>query len=154
MHFITKNSKANIYYIEDNDELRDNTVEILRLEGFHAAGCSCADEFYALVQSVVPDLVLCDIMLPGDDGHAVITNFRNNKAWSRIPFIFVTALTSRSEIRKSMNEGADDCLTKPFSVDELLATINSRLARASDLAQLEPGHLRKFSRHKFKHDVY
>jgi two-component system sensor histidine kinase/response regulator len=149
MHLPTNEKKANIYYIEDNDELRENTVEILRLEGFNAIGCSCADEFYGLMENEIPDLVLCDIMMPGDDGHAVIANFRANEAWSRIPFIFVTALTSRNEMRKSMDEGADDYLTKPFNVDELLTAINTRLSRAYELAQLESIHLEEFGRHKF-----
>jgi len=125
--------KKTIWFVEDNEELRNSTVEILCFEGFEATGCPSAEEFYEMLEQGQPDLVLCDIMLPGDDGHKVLEKFRSNPSCRKIPFIFVTALTNRKEMRRSMDEGADDYLTKPFGVEELLSAIQARMDRSSDL---------------------
>ena len=121
--------------IEDEPGLRDNLVTLLRLEGFEVA--AAADGATGLEEAArhPPDLVLCDIQMPGLDGHTVLTRLRADARLAGVSFIFITARTSLADLRAGMNLGADDYLPKPFTSEELLAAVEARLCRAEITAR-------------------
>lgn len=122
-----------ILIIEDDTIIRENTAELLELAHFQVktapngkVGCSAAKEFK-------PDLIICDIMMPELDGYGVLHVLSKDTKTASIPFIFLTAKAEKSEIRKGMELGADDYLTKPFEDTELLKTIEMRLKKVDAL---------------------
>lgn len=121
--------------IEDDPAYLDNIELILRMEGFRVLKALCVESAFALLQDEIPDLILCDIMMPGIDGHTFFDMLKRDKPLAVIPFIFVTALSRRDDIRKGMAAGVDDYLTKPFSKEELVAAVCGRLARVETLRQ-------------------
>ncbi|MEE9168718.1 MAG: response regulator, partial [bacterium] len=88
-----------------------------------------------LTQPSLPDLIVCDIMMPGLDGFGILKNVRENPATAMIPFIFLTGRAEKLNMRKGMEGGADDYLTKPFSAPEIIAAINTRLKKKANLDQ-------------------
>lgn len=123
-----------ILLIEDNEEIRDNMAEILEMSNYKVLTAQDGKEGVALVVQHKPDLIVCDIMMPVLDGYGVIHMLQKNPETQNIPFIFLTAKAERAEIRKGMDLGADDYITKPFSGTELLNAIETRL-RKSDLVK-------------------
>ena len=119
-----------ILLIEDNLEVRENTTEILQLANYHVLQAGNGKEGVELAKAQQPDLIICDIMMPELDGYGVLFMLSKDPKTAGIPFIFLTAKTDRSDVRKGMNMGADDYLTKPFNEMELLDTIESRLKRS------------------------
>jgi CRP-like cAMP-binding protein len=119
-----------ILLIEDNTEMRENTAEILEFAGYHVATAVNGREGIQKARDESPDLILCDIMMPEMDGYAVLFLLNKDPKTAGIPFIFLTAKADKSEIRKGMNLGADDYLTKPYEEMELLDTIESRFKRS------------------------
>lgn len=115
--------------IEDNKDIRDNIVEILGLAGYEVSEAGDGKAGMALAITHLPDIILCDIMMPELDGYGVLYMLRKNEATSTIPFIFITAKSERLDLRKGMEMGADDYLTKPFDDMELLNAIESRLRK-------------------------
>lgn len=122
-----------ILIIEDDTIMRENTAEILELASFQVAtapngkaGCAAAKEFR-------PDLIVCDIMMPELDGYGVLHVLSKDPKTASIPFIFLSAKAERSEVRKGMELGADDYLTKPFEDTELLNAIEMRLKKLDNL---------------------
>ncbi|MCA0133386.1 response regulator [Winogradskyella alexanderae] len=124
---------AKLLLIEDDIVLRDNTAELLELADYSVVKVSNGKEGIKLALTNPPDLIICDIMMPKMDGYEVLEKLSKNKKLKYIPFIFLSAKTEHSDIRKGMNLGADDYITKPFTEDELLSAIKSRLAKASIL---------------------
>ncbi|GAB3882890.1 response regulator [Spirosoma agri] len=122
-----------ILLIEDNDDIRDNTAEILELTGYTVLTAENGKLGVEKALDTKPDLVICDIMMPVLDGYGVLRIFNKNPQLSGVPFIFLTAKTERSEFRKGMELGADDYLTKPFDESELLSAIEGRLNRFQHL---------------------
>lgn len=118
-----------ILIIEDNEDIRGNVIEILELAQYKAFGASNGKEGIDLAVKHKPDLILCDIMMPQLDGYGVLYVLKKNPATSTIPFIFITAKADRIDMRKGMDLGADDYLTKPFDDMELLNAIESRLKK-------------------------
>ncbi|HIJ87926.1 MAG TPA: response regulator transcription factor [Desulfuromonadales bacterium] len=118
-----------ILIIEDDETSRFYMEFFLKKEGFDVRCAIDGHSGLDLLYKERPDLVLCDIMMPDMDGHTVLEAVRKERAFADIPFIFVTALTDRAAVRQGMNEGADDYLPKPFSTDELLAAVSSRICR-------------------------
>jgi two-component system response regulator AtoC len=123
-----------ILYIEDDEEIRDNVSELLSAEGFTPVTAATGEEGLRVALEDPPDLILCDISLPGMDGYAVIRAVSEYPQTETIPFIFVSARADRAEIRHGMNLGADDYVTKPFGRVELLDAIRSRLSRTKSFA--------------------
>lgn len=118
-----------IVIIEDDPSYSDMMKTILCLEGFEVRTASDGPSGLAMLRERCPDLILCDIMMPGMDGYAVLDAVKDDTAIGDIPFIFVTALGEREQVRGGMSAGADDYLPKPFSAAELLAAVTGRLRR-------------------------
>ena len=119
-----------ILLIEDEPQMRRNILRMLELEGFTAHGAEDGVQGVAMAIAERPDLVLCDVTMPGLDGYGVLTQLQANPLTASIPFIFLTAKGERADLRAGMNLGADDYLVKPVAIDELLAAIEARFAKA------------------------
>jgi len=132
-----------ILLIEDNTELRENTSEILSLASYEVIAAENGKAGVAMAQQEKPDLIVCDIMMPELDGYGVLHILGKHSDTSAIPFIFLTARTEKSDIRKGMNLGADDYLIKPFEQTELLNAIETRLRKRQlptrDYSNTPPG---------------
>ncbi|MBC6609161.1 response regulator [Hymenobacter sp. BT188] len=122
-----------ILLIEDNDFIRENTAEILEMTGYNVITAENGKVGIEKALETRPDLVVCDIMMPVLDGYGVLHIFNQNPQLSGVPFIFLTAKTERNDLRKGMELGADDYLTKPFDSSELLSAIAGRLNRFQHL---------------------
>lgn len=118
-----------ILLIEDNQEIRENIAEILELDGFEVLTAENGKEGLDLAQDELPDLIVCDIMMPVMDGYTVLYFLSKDSKTSDIPFIFLTAKAERFDFRKGMEMGADDYITKPFEDVELINAIRSRLRK-------------------------
>ncbi|WP_017720851.1 hybrid sensor histidine kinase/response regulator [Kamptonema formosum] len=118
-----------ILVIEDEQAIRENILELLDAEEFEAVGAENGKIGIQLAAQTLPDLILCDVMMPEIDGHGVLTQLRQNPATETIPFIFLTALADKTDTRKGMELGADDYLTKPCTPGELLTAIQTRLEK-------------------------
>jgi CRP-like cAMP-binding protein len=118
-----------VLLIEDNNDVRENTSEILKLAKYNVITAKNGKEGVEMAEKDKPDIIICDIMMPVLDGHGVLHMLSKNEETSGIPFIFLTAKAERSDMRKGMEMGADDYLTKPFDDTELLNAIESRLKK-------------------------
>lgn len=119
-----------ILLIEDNKDMRENTAEILELSQYKVFTAKNGKEGVELAQKNKPDLIICDIMMPVLDGYGVLHLLSKNTETASIPFIFLTAKAERTDLRKGMEMGADDYVTKPFDDIELLNAVESRLKKA------------------------
>ncbi|MFT4523356.1 MAG: DNA-binding response OmpR family regulator [Bacteroidia bacterium] len=124
-----------ILVIEDNTEIRENLIEILELDGYKTLEAADGTEGAMKAQEFIPDLILCDIMMPKLDGFGVLHILSGNENTMRIPFIFLTAKTEQTDVRKGMSLGADDYIMKPFDEMNLLTAIKNRLAKYDSMAQ-------------------
>lgn len=124
-----------ILLIEDNDEIRENTAEILELANYKVDTAANGKIGVEKALECLPDLIICDIMMPVLDGYGVLHLLHKNETLKNVPFIFLTAKSERGDFRKGMEMGADDYITKPFSDIELLTAIESRLKKAALLKQ-------------------
>jgi len=125
-----------ILLIEDDTILRENTAELLELSGYKVMTASNGKVGVKLAKTKSPDIIVCDIMMPELDGYGALNVLSKNKTTRFIPFIFLSAKTENQDIRKGMNLGADDYITKPFTEEDLICAIESRLAKASILKDL------------------
>jgi CRP/FNR family transcriptional regulator, cyclic AMP receptor protein len=124
-----------ILLIEDNDDIRNNTAEILELANYKVVTAENGKLGVEKAIDYIPDLIICDIMMPVLDGYGVLHAIHKNEAVQNTPFIFLTAKTERGDFRKGMELGADDYITKPFDGTELLNAVDSRLKKADLLKQ-------------------
>lgn len=124
-----------ILVIEDWADTRNFFVECLKAEGFYAIGAENGRIGVQLAQEHLPNLIICDIMMPELDGYTVLTTLRQDPSSVTIPFIFVTGKVTRADLRKGMDLGADDYLAKPCTVDELLNAVAARLEKQASLRQ-------------------
>jgi CheY-like chemotaxis protein/CRP-like cAMP-binding protein len=122
-----------ILIIEDDIALRENTAELLELAHYDVFTAANGLVGVALAKKELPDLIVCDIMMPEVDGYEVLEKLAADSTTNKIPFIFLSAKTEYKAIRKGMNMGADDYLTKPFEEEQLLNAIASRIAKAAIL---------------------
>lgn len=120
--------------IEDNDDIREGTAEILDLAGYETFTAKNGKIGVDLAVKHLPDIILCDIMMPELDGYGVLYLLQKNPQTVNIPFIFLTAKAERADMRKGMEMGADDYLTKPFDDVELFNSIESRLKKKNKTA--------------------
>src|SRR5665213_84122 len=129
-----------ILLIEDNDDIRENSAEILELSNYKVIVAENGKTGIEKALEYLPDLIICDIMMPVLDGYGVLHAVHKNDAIKNTPFIFLTAKTERNDFRKGMESGADDYITKPFEGTELLNAVDSRLKKIDLLKQeLVPG---------------
>lgn len=117
--------------IEDNIAVRENLQEILELSEYEVVAAENGKRGVELAKAISPDLIICDIMMPDLDGYGVLRILSKRPETAGIPFIFLTAKTEKSDIRKGMNLGADDYITKPFEEDDLLEAIETRLKKST-----------------------
>lgn len=118
-----------ILLIEDNPDVRENTSEILMLAGYNVVTAENGRIGVEKARQTNPDLIICDIMMPELEGYGVLHMLSKDTKTSTVPFIFLTAKTEKSDIRKGMNMGADDYITKPFDETELLEAVEMRLKK-------------------------
>lgn len=122
-----------ILLIEDEKVLRDNLRELIELNGLNIKTAANGEEALQMLSTVMPDLIICDIKMPGMSGYDVLDKVRSIPEFVAIPFIFLSAKVESEDIRTGMNLGADDYLTKPVTRHDLLSAIHSRLKRADVL---------------------
>ncbi|NLD33701.1 MAG: response regulator transcription factor [Clostridiales bacterium] len=133
-----------IYSVEDDQSIRDLVLYALKQSGFEAEGFAEGQSFREAVQREIPELVLMDQMLPGVDGETLLLELRHNPRTAHVPVIMLTAKGSEMDKVRSLDNGADDYLVKPFGVMELLSRVKAVLRRAApqeELRRLEIGTL-------------
>jgi two-component system, sensor histidine kinase and response regulator len=118
-----------ILIVEDEDTIRENIRDILRADNFIVVEAENGRIGIEMALEEHPNLILCDVMMPEADGYEVLSEIRLNSATQLIPFIFLTAKTTREDVRAGMDLGADDYLNKPFTRQELLSAVTTRLAK-------------------------
>lgn len=119
-----------IYIVEDNTEIRELEQYALESSGYSVETFPAAAPFYAAVAQSTPDLVLLDIMLPGEDGLSVLRNLRSRPETRETPILLVTAKSTELDTVKGLDLGADDYITKPFGIMELISRVKARLRSA------------------------
>ena len=124
-----------ILLIEDNNEVRENLAEILELSNYRVFTAEDGKKGVEIALRETPDLIVCDIMMPVLDGYGVLHLLNKHIETYGIPFIFLTAKSEKADLRKGMEMGADDYLTKPFEGIELLNAIEIRLKKAASIKQ-------------------
>lgn len=122
-----------ILVIEDEMFVRENIVDLLEAEDFEVFSTENGILGILWAQENTPDLVICDVMMPEMSGHDVLAEMRELPETSLMPFIFLTAMSDKGDIRHGMELGADDYLTKPFTRDDLLSAISTRLLKHARL---------------------
>lgn len=121
-----------IYYIEDDGNIRELVIYALKASGFQTVGFENARDFYRGIKSVLPDLILLDVMLPDEDGITVLRKLKKDDKFKRIPVIMLTAKSSEYDKVIGLDQGADDYVTKPFGVMELVSRVKAVLRRSSE----------------------
>ena len=122
-----------ILVIEDELFVRENIVDLLEAEDFEVFSTENGIMGILWAQENIPDMVICDVMMPEMNGHEVLETMRNLPSLTLTPFIFLTAMADKGDMRQGMKLGADDYLTKPFTRTDLLSAINSRLVKQEKL---------------------
>lgn len=120
-----------VYCVEDDESIRQLIVYALENGGFESEGFEDGDEFFSRISSSIPDLILLDIMLPGDDGLKILEKLKSNSTLKDIPVIMLTAKTSEYDKVKGLDMGADDYISKPFGVMELISRVKAVLRRTN-----------------------
>ncbi|WP_404786080.1 response regulator transcription factor [Altericista sp. CCNU0014] len=126
-----------ILVIEDEVSVRENLVDLLEANDYEAI---CAENGYIgaiWASEHIPDLIICDVMMPEVNGHEVLEALRQSPTTAMIPFIFLTAMSDTKSIRKGMELGADDYLTKPFESIDLLKSVEIKLKKKADLEKIQ-----------------
>lgn len=119
-----------IYVVEDDSNIREIETFSLKNSGYSVMEFECARDFYKKLGERVPNLIILDIMLPDEDGLNIIKKLRANPETKRVPIILVTAKTSEIDMVKGLDAGADDYITKPFGIMELIARVKAMLRRS------------------------
>ncbi len=128
---------ALIYVVEDDINIQEIETFALSNVGFEVKGFANAADFYRTMEQVLPDLILLDIMLPDEDGLSIVKHIREEKETAAIPVIMVTAKTTEIDKVKGLDLGADDYITKPFGVMELISRVKALLRRTGALTDKE-----------------
>ena len=123
-----------IYCVEDDDGIRELITCALKTGGYEVNSFSCADEFAEGLRRKIPSLILLDIMLPGKDGLAILSELKSSGLYADIPVIMLTARSSELDKVNGLENGADDYITKPFGIMELLSRVKAVLRRSGHAA--------------------
>lgn len=126
---------ALIYIVEDDENIREIEMFALKNAGYEVQGFDCAAAFYTRLKEKVPALVLLDVMLPDEDGLAIVKRLRFTAETRKLPIIMATAKTSEIDKVKGLDIGADDYITKPFGVMELISRVKALMRRSSGMEQ-------------------
>ncbi|MGD2179566.1 EAL domain-containing response regulator [Lusitaniella coriacea] len=143
-----------ILAIEDDDRVRDNIQDILELEDFEVITAKNGIMGLQLIRQQIPDLIICDVMMPEMDGYAVLNTLRQKKETAAIPLILLTAKANRNDWRKGMELGADDYLTKPFTPEELLKAIAACIKKRTAIKQQYTSQLQQVSDQLYRQLYY
>lgn len=119
-----------ICILEDDDNIREIENFALKNCGFVTEPAASAKEFWGIMEHKIPQLILLDIMLPDEDGISILTKLKKNPEWKKVPVILVTAKTSEMDKVKGLDTGADDYISKPFGVLELISRVKAVLRRS------------------------
>jgi len=119
-----------IFIVEDDESIREIVIYALKSAGFEATGFETGEEFLTALDTELPSLVLLDIMLPEDDGLTILKRLRNTPKTKQLPVILLTAKNSEYDKVKGLDMGADDYISKPFGVMELISRVNAVLRRS------------------------
>ncbi len=125
-----------ILIIEDETQTRNIFLKCLAFEGFQAVGACDGKTGIEMAQKHRPDLVVCDIMMPDMDGYSVLSALRKMEQTASIPLVFLSAKVTMADLRRGMELGADDYLTKPCSIEQFLTAVSTRLERQAQLERL------------------
>ena len=134
-----------IYIVEDDASIRELELYALKSSGFSVEGFDSAQPFYAALKKQLPELIILDIMLPGEDGLSVLKQLRMNQNTQTVPVMMITARGAELDKVKGLDMGADDYITKPYNIPILLARVKAVLRRGGGLAEpdvVEAGGLR------------
>src|SRR5262245_55364487 len=126
-----------ILVIEDEPEMRRNITALLRYQGYEPIAAHSGRQGIETARREMPDLILCDVMMPELDGYSVLQALQADPQLARIPFIFLTAKGEKEDLRSGMNLGADDYLTKPVANADLIRAIETRLRRSEQQVKRE-----------------
>ena len=126
-----------ILVIEDEPEMRRNITALLRYQGYEPIAAQSGRQGIDITRREMPDLILCDVMMPELDGYGVLQALQIDPQLARIPFIFLTAKGEKEDLRSGMNLGADDYLTKPVANSDLIRAIETRLRRSEQQVKRE-----------------
>ncbi|MCD8396524.1 MAG: response regulator transcription factor [Lachnospiraceae bacterium] len=126
---------ALIYIVEDDENIKEIEMFALKNTGYEVQGFDCASAFYARLKERLPSLVLLDVMLPDEDGLEIVKKLRYSARTRRIPIILVTAKTTELDKVKGLDIGADDYITKPFGVMELISRVKALMRRTQDMQE-------------------
>lgn len=126
---------TNVLVIEDDKGVRDNLVELLEEEGFGVTALSSGKDVVAAVSVATFDVILCDIMMPDKDGYAIFDELTEHMKLNVPPFIFLTAKSDRGDVRRGMEQGADDYITKPYTRSDILNSISVQLKKREKVMQ-------------------
>lgn len=125
-----------ILVIDDDENVLDTTSTWLELKGYQVFSATDGTQGVKVAFNEIPDLVLCDITMPDLDGYQVFEILQNNEKTVHIPFIFLSAKSEKADLRKGMQMGADDYITKPFAIDEVLKAIETRIKKRERILQI------------------
>ena len=126
---------AMIYIVEDDENIREIEMFALKNAGYEVQGFECAAAFYAPLKEKVPALVLLDIMLPDEDGLTIVKKLRHTAETRKLPIIMATAKTTEIDKVKGVCIGADDYITKPFGVMELISRVKALMRRSRGMEE-------------------
>ena len=142
-----------VLVIDDNDELRDAVAGVLNLSGFNVIDARDAETAIDLVKHQRPDLIICDVRMPGMDGYSLLGEIRNHSETASIPVILMTGSASKEDYRRGMVNGADDYLFKPFTPEELVEAVLSRISRQTDFEMDALNHAMNLSDRAVQHFI-
>ncbi len=126
-----------ILVIEDDQSLKELLIDILENEGYQVFYAHNGKSGIQLAKEIIPDLIICDIMMPGIDGYKVKSSLSEDISTTLIPFIYLSALAEKKDIRMGMELGADDYITKPFKIDEITSAVKARFKKQELYTELK-----------------
>ena len=145
---------ATIYIVEDDVNIREIERYALKNSGYNVEEFECGADLFKRLESKVPALILLDIMLPNEDGLDILTKLRSDKNTEKLPVIMVTAKTSELDKVKGLDLGADDYISKPFGVMELISRVKALLRRTSSVQEDKKIAYKDIEIDNDKHAVY
>lgn len=145
---------ALIYIVEDDENIREIEMFALKNAGYEVQGFDCASAFYARLKEKTPALILLDIMLPDEDGLSIVKKLRHTAETRKLPIILATAKTTELDTVKGLDVGADDYITKPFGVMELISRVKALMRRSRGMEDERLIHLDSLLMDDEKRAVY